>query len=47
MSVEVMAWNVLDAFSDEKRARGVLEVLHNRDRTLQFFLKLIVKAAKH
>lgn len=27
MAVEVMAWNVLDAFSDEARARGVLAVV--------------------
>lgn len=27
MAVEVMAWNVLDAFSDPGRARGVLEVV--------------------
>jgi len=26
MAIDVLAWNVLDAFSDEQRARGVLDV---------------------
>jgi endonuclease/exonuclease/phosphatase (EEP) superfamily protein YafD len=30
MAVEVMAWNVLDAFSDESRARGVLQVVQEQ-----------------
>ncbi|HSX32563.1 MAG TPA: endonuclease/exonuclease/phosphatase family protein [Candidatus Saccharimonadales bacterium] len=32
MAVEVMAWNVLDAFSDEQRARGVLKVVAEERR---------------
>lgn len=30
MAVEVMAWNVLDAFSDENRARGILQVVQEQ-----------------
>jgi len=30
MAVEIMAWNVLDAFSDESRGRGVLQVVQEQ-----------------
>lgn len=30
MAVEIMAWNVLDAFSDESRAKGVLQVVQEQ-----------------
>jgi len=36
---EVMAWNVLDAFSDENRAQGILEVVEEQQPDVAVFLE--------